>query len=127
MPKGLRAPAQSIRPTRAGKVFGDKDRIFRALFKGSGDASLLMAGGVFVDCNAAALKMMGCTKKGYLIGKRPEEVSPERQPDGSLSSEKAARMAAIALKDGTNRFEWTHTKRDGSDLFVEIRNGTALS
>ena len=109
-----------MRRTRAGKAFGDKDRIFRALFKGSGDASLLLAGGVFVDCNAAALRMMGCAKKNYLMGKRPEELSPERQPDGSLSSEKAARMAAIALKDGTNRFEWTHRKSDGSDLFVEI-------
>jgi len=39
--------------------------------------------------------------------------SPELQPCGTPTPEKAAKMSEIAYRDGYNRFEWLHKRTDG--------------
>ena len=46
----------------------------------------------------------------------PGQLSPERQADGRLSSEKAMEMIDIALREGSHYFEWTHKRIDGEDF-----------
>ncbi len=51
---------------------------------------------------------------------QPADLSPERQPDGQLSTEKSRQMNEIAQRDGMHRFEWYHRKIDGEIFPVEV-------
>lgn len=94
---------------------------FRSLFDLSGDANLIIEDGAFVDCNQAAINMLGFDDKAdFLKRPLPSDHSPERQADGRLSREKADEMIARALECGTHRFEWLHTRKTGQVFPVEV-------
>ncbi|MDA8133022.1 MAG: PAS domain S-box protein [Desulfobacteraceae bacterium] len=93
---------------------------YKELFERSADAILIIEEGKFVDCNTAALKMLGYENKQELLDTHPSQLSPELQPDGRLSYEKADEMMATAFKNGTNRFEWEHKRADGAIVPVEV-------
>jgi signal transduction histidine kinase len=46
----------------------------------------------------------------------PGELSPERQPDGRDSGEKAREMIETAMREGSHFFEWTHKRIDGQEF-----------
>jgi signal transduction histidine kinase len=71
------------------------------------------------DCNKEAVKLFGLTDEQEFID-RFSELSPERQPDGTLSSEKAARQIQKAFQEGRQVFEWMHQLPDGTPLPSEI-------
>ncbi len=93
---------------------------FRQLYEQSADAILLLDGEVFIDCNPATVKMMRCNDKQQLLSLHPAQLSPEIQPDGRNSFEKAQEIAAIAFSRGSYRFEWMHRRSDGEDFWVEV-------
>lgn len=98
----------------------ERKNIFRRLFEDANDAVILAKNGLFIDCNAATLKLLGYANKESLINHRPSEISPPYQADGRDSKEKSAEMIAIALRDGHHRFEWLHQRADSSIIFVEV-------
>jgi PAS domain S-box-containing protein len=100
-------------------VLRDSEARFRAIFEQSADAYLLIDEGIFVDCNAAALAMLGATRE-QLVGKTPDHLSPPTQADGRPSTTAAADAIATALAQGAHRFEWQHLKADGTPFFVEV-------
>ncbi len=112
--------AMAIERKNAQNELQASEEMFRHLFDESADPILLLDETGFTRCNAATLALLGYGSEKEFLNKRPHEVSPERQPDGALSSEKSAAMMERAVKDGYNRFEWTHVKRDGSELYVEV-------
>jgi len=93
---------------------------FRQLYEQSGDAILLLDGDAFIDCNPATVKMMRCTDKQQLLSLHQAQLSPEIQPDGRESFEKAEVMTATAFLRGSHRFEWMHRRIDGEDFWVEV-------
>jgi len=93
---------------------------FRLLFEKSPDAMLLLDGDTFIDCNQAAVEMMGCASKEELLALHPYDISPEKQPDGRISIEKARELIDIAHQEGSLRFEWVHRRKDGQDFPVEV-------
>jgi PAS domain S-box-containing protein len=93
---------------------------FRSLFEQSADAILLLENGIFTDCNQAAVQMMRAASKQEFFSLHPSMLSPEFQPDGRASTEKADDMIRIALEKGSNRFEWIHRRMDGDQFPVEV-------
>ncbi|NJK69634.1 MAG: AAA family ATPase [Microcoleus sp. SU_5_3] len=93
---------------------------FRQLYEQSADAILLLDGNAFIDCNPATVKMMRCTDKQQLLSLHPAQLSPEIQPDGRDSFEKAKEITAMAFYRGSYRFEWMHRRVDGEDFWVEV-------
>ena len=93
---------------------------FRVLFEQSSNAHVLFDDGGIIDCNPAAVLLMRCTDKADLLGILPAALSPERQPDGRLSSEKGVEMCALARQNGTHRFEWTRRAADGTEIPLEV-------
>ena len=67
----------------------------------------------YASANPAAMAMFGLESEAQLISLRPGQLSPERQPDGRLSLEKAREAIGIAMRDGVHFFEWTHRRADG--------------
>ena len=93
---------------------------FKSLFEMSGDAILVIENNTFVDCNQAVVKMLGYKTKEELLNTHPSELSPEKQPDGRFSYEKAQEMMSLALKNGSHHFEWMHTRANGENFPVEV-------
>lgn len=93
---------------------------YRQLFELSQDAHLIIENNLFVDCNDAAVRMLGYPDKQAVLNTHPSELSPEMQPEGKTSTEKADEMMAIAIKEGSHRFLWNHKRANGEVFPVEV-------
>ncbi|MCC3157654.1 PAS domain S-box protein [Hymenobacter sp. 15J16-1T3B] len=93
---------------------------FRTLFHDSADAAVLLREFVFVDCNRAALAMLGATRGEQLIGQPALLLSPELQPDGTPSLQRLAQSAETAQRSGSHRFEWLCRRFSGEDIWQEV-------
>jgi PAS domain S-box-containing protein len=98
----------------------ESEEVFRTLFLQSTDALGLIDNGKFIDCNPATLKYMGFRDKKEIVNKSPWELSPDLQPDGRNSREKALELISEAFRKGNHRFEWVHKRADGTDFFTEV-------
>src|SRR5436190_17408714 len=87
---------------------GHSGAVFECFFERSVDAAWLLdpQAGVFVDCNQAAVELLGAENKAQLLRMRPEQLSPPNQPDGSPSAEKTVEMISIIQQRKTFLFEW---------------------
>jgi PAS domain S-box-containing protein len=94
--------------------------LFRLLFERSVDAHLLLAGDTLLDCNQAALDLLGYAAKPELLMLSLSALSSNPQPDGrspAIHVEEISRLVAI---QGSHRFEWMHRRADGSTVSVEV-------
>ena len=105
---------------QAGAQIRKSEAKYRTFFENSVDAMLVIEDGKFVDCNAAAVAMLGYDHKEAVIHLPPSDLSPDRQPDGRSSVEKADEMMRWAKKQGSHRFEWDHIRKDGTMVPVEV-------
>jgi len=90
------------------------------LFSNSHDALLIIEEGRFVDCNDAALEMLGYEHANDFKASHPAELSPPFQPDGSDSRQKIEEMMQQAFQQGSHRFEWEHVRANGEKFPVEV-------
>ncbi len=97
----------------------ESEEKYRLLFERANDAIFLMDGDVFIDCNPETLEMYGC-KYDEIVGKTPYDYSPEYQPDGSLSKDKAIDLINASLRGEIKTFEWIHTKKSGEVFNAEV-------
>jgi len=97
----------------------DNELKYRALFETSNDANLLFADGLWVDCNASAARIFGCTRE-QIIGAHPSRFSPPTQPDGRSSEEEAVKLINLAYTTGPQFFEWEHCRADGTTFAAEV-------
>lgn len=92
---------------------------YKTLFESANDAIFLMKDDIFIDCNQKTLELFGCNKV-QIIGKRPQDFSPEYQPDGTKSSQSAIEKINACLTGKTQFFEWQHKKLNGQLFDVEV-------
>ena len=95
---------------------------YRGLFEATRDGifTLEPPSWKFTSANPAAVKMFGAKNEAELIVLTPWELSPERQPDGRASDEKARQMMEAARREGSHLFEWTHRRADGSAFPADV-------
>lgn len=99
---------------------------FRNIFENSSDAILITEDNKVTDCNLAMIELLGYNSKEYILGKTPAVFSPERQPDGELSKEKASEMYRRAAENGKCKFEWWYKKVDDTLSPVEVMMTTII-
>jgi PAS domain S-box-containing protein len=105
---------------QAQNVVFESEKNFRLFFERSENPILLLDREVLMDCNEAALRAFRCPTKNKLIGLYPWDYSPERQPDGRLSSAKGQELINTASSQGSSHFEWVHHAIDGEEFCVDV-------
>ncbi|MGA8145960.1 MAG: PAS domain S-box protein [Gallionellaceae bacterium] len=95
---------------------------YRLLFENSRDALLINSppSWRFSAVNQSAVHIFGAKGEDEFLSLNPWDISPERQPDGTPSPEKAHQMVATAMVEGAHLFEWTHKRLDGTPFPAEV-------
>jgi len=82
-------------------------------------ANLLTKDAKHIDCNQEAVRLFGLSSKREYM-ERFNDLSPQYQPDGKLSSEKSFEVLNRVFEEGHCRVEWLHKKLDGELIPCEI-------
>ncbi|MCL2216021.1 MAG: diguanylate cyclase [Defluviitaleaceae bacterium] len=72
-----------------------------------------------VECNHEVINLFGVADKQIFIN-RFFEFSPEYQPDGRMSRQKAMDKLKLALEAGRADYEWLHQRLSGEQLPCEV-------
>ena len=104
--------------TRHEEAMRESEMRHRLLFDNSRDAMMTLTPPLwkFTSGNPAALEMFGARDAAEFAALGPWDVSPERQPDGSPSVDKAREAIEAALRNGYRFFEWTYRRLEGADF-----------
>lgn len=107
---------------RAEEATRESEARYRGLFANSRDAIMTLAppSWAFTSGNPAALEMFGAKTEAEFTAHEPWKLSPELQPDGRASAEKAREMIATAMRDGSHFFEWTHRRISGEAFPADV-------
>ncbi len=97
-----------------------REEQFKTIFENAEDAILIMDQDSLLDCNSMTLKLFGVTRED-ILGRYIVDFSPEHQPDGILSRDKAMMLAESAFRGEPQYFEWTHCRSDGTLFDCEIK------
>lgn len=95
---------------------------YSVLYENSRDALMTVAppSWKFTSANRSTLMMFGASSEAEFTRLSPWDISPELQPDGLSSAEKARQMIETAMRDGSIFFEWTHKRLDGSTFPADV-------
>ena len=99
----------------------DSEERYRRLFEHSPDLVFLVSArtSTFIAMNPAVTQVLGYAPYDVL-GRSPWDISPEFQPDGQPSKEKAEKLLADQPGAPAQRFEWVHKRKDGSLADCEL-------
>lgn len=86
---------------------------YRTLFENGNVAIFLMKHYVYVDCNAKALELFGCTRE-RLVNKTFDDLFPQFQSDGSRSRRRAIEIYDAAASGIPQHTEWQYLRGDGT-------------
>ncbi len=104
---------------KAEEIIKSNETKFRTLFDSTTDAIFIMDGPIFIDCNIQAEKLFEHPRKD-IIGRSPMDFSPERQPNGRLSSDMVIELVGAVLQGEPQLFEWKLCRSDGSIFDAEV-------
>ena len=107
---------------RAEEALKESEEKYRTLYESSRDAIMTVAppDWRFTSGNPATVAMFRAKDEAEFTSKRPWELSPQRQPEGRPSSEKAREMIEKAVREGTHFFEWTHKRLNGEEFQASV-------
>jgi PAS domain S-box-containing protein len=102
----------------AAEALRQSEERYRTLFESSHDAIMTLEppSWRFAAGNPATVSMFKAASEKEVISLGPWELSPERQPDGRPSAEKAKEMIETAMREGSHFFEWRHVRIGGEEF-----------
>jgi PAS domain S-box-containing protein len=107
---------------RAEQVLRASEIRHRMMFETSRDALMTLAppDWRFTSCNSAAIATFAALDEADVLTRPLWGYSPERQPDGSLSVEKARAMIQTAMAEGSHFFMWTFERPSGEKFVATV-------
>jgi PAS domain S-box-containing protein len=97
----------------------ESEERYRLFYETSPFALLTLSAYTLSNPNSSAERLFGASAQ-ELEKIAPWELSPERQPDGSLSRDKAIYYIREALAGRQQYFEWRHQRKDGTQFDAEV-------
>ena len=98
----------------------ESEKRYRTLFETAKDAIFLLKDDILIDCNLASVAMFGYADKSEILGSPPWKFSPENQPDGQNSQQKAQDLIKDAFHGKSHNFEWRHQRKNGELVDSEV-------
>ncbi len=102
------------------RALNEQKEVFETLFYHSADAATIIKGGKFVDCNQAAIEMIGCESKADFLSSNPVKFAVGLEAERPELLGKANEMVDVCLKKGFHRFDWVIVRVDGRKLWVSV-------
>lgn len=96
------------------------ESLILTLFTSSPDPSLIMREDRFIECNQAAVEVLGFSSREELLHVHPSDISPPYQADGTSSVDKSTAYIRQAEYEGSVQFEWIHQRKNGSHFTVRV-------
>jgi PAS domain S-box-containing protein len=118
----LRGIELGMQHKRAEEALRSSDVRHRILFERSSDALMTLAppSWAFTSGNPVTIALFGARDEADFVTRAPWQYSPERQPDGRASAEKAKEMIETAMREGSHSFEWTHRRLSGEEFPANV-------
>jgi PAS domain S-box-containing protein len=117
--KGIQSIHQNLKARRKPIHWLRNEDFYHQVFSNANDAIFLLEDGTFMECNPKTLEVFAC-RKDQIIGQSPAFFSPETQPDGENSEDKAKRYIDAAFAGRYQNFEWVHKRLDGTCFDAEV-------
>ena len=118
----LRVLERTAELLTANRELKESEEKFRGLFESSRDAIMTCEppSWRFTSGNPATVNMFRAKDGADFISYEPWRLSPERQPDGRASVDKAKEMLETAMHTGSHFFEWVHKRIDGEEFPASV-------
>ncbi len=117
--KGYRGTGTDITAqVEAENAVRESEEQYRVLVESAQDGVVTLRGNKVATCNKRGLELLGRSLE-ELIGSGPEELSPEKQPDGRNSAEKAQELFTAAYAGKPKTFEWVCLRGNGTPIELE--------
>lgn len=97
------------------KILKESEQRYRMLFMQANDAILLLTNGVIIDNNVSSTFFFGYNKD-ELLGKRLAELSPIKQPSGSISFLKLDELFNETVITKSQKVEWEFINYSGKSI-----------
>jgi len=96
--------------------------LYDLVFENSSNGVLLInqTTGKFTACNNKIVEILKYNSKQDILNLHPSELSPLKQPNGIKSDIESNKMIQLAIKKGSNTFEWKHLRATGEEFWAEI-------
>jgi diguanylate cyclase (GGDEF)-like protein/PAS domain S-box-containing protein len=106
---------------KAEEALRDSEEKFRLLFDAAPEPILLLDGSNrIVDCNHAAIRLLGDGCREKTLYRQPTDFSPFHQPDGRISAEISANIMRTVFSEGRADFEWELLGPGGASVIVDV-------
>ena len=92
----------------------------KAIWELAGDAMIFLDADGLLDCNDAALRLLGIDSSEHAVGMPLSTFAPRYQADERLSAEVFAEGRLKVLGSGVERFEWEFRRADGETLLLDV-------
>lgn len=124
-PPGVKAPSPPLQSDNGAIVSHhggtvlpiSPERHCHHLIRATDVAMLILDDTHVLDCNEAAMALLGVTNFAELLGKSWEELCPPLQMKGMASSQALTSVLGRAASEGAQSFEWLCQRRDDSTPF----------
>ena len=107
---------------KARRAIIESEELYRKLFDSSKDAIMTLEppSWKFTSGNLAIFELFKVKNLRDFLSLKPWEISPKKQPDGSVSIEKAKKMIQLAMEQGSHYFEWVHQRKNGEPFYATV-------
>ena len=96
------------------------ERKLRAIWELAGDAMIFVDAEGLLDCNDAALHLLGIASREQAIGLPLHAFAPPTQSEDRPSAQVFAEGRRSVIESGVERFDWRFRRADGRTLVLDV-------
>ena len=112
---------------RTQQALVESEQKYRTFFEKSSSPMLMIQGNRFIDCNQAARDILKLDPDININTLSIEAISPEYQPDGTLSQELITKRRNALTEIGASASFETYHQRPNGEIFPVAVNATVIS